>query len=149
MDQIEHDIITRCLHMVYGQLLTEEVGVGLWSIERLIFLVRYMTGPGRPTTLQEELRAVQQTFQIYQVEGENQFQVEVRNVDLQTPVGRNTLLYEICQHGMELLHNGCRLQRIVLFQNGGHLAYTFTDIDGQTYGGTVYGEEPESGGAPV
>lgn len=150
MNRIEQNIIIRCLHMVYGQLLAEEAGMGLRSIERLIYLVRYMVRPEAPTaTLQEELCVIRQVFQIYRAEGEAEFQVEIRDADPRIHVERNTLLYEICQHGMELLHNGCHLQRVELFQNGGQMAYTFTDMDGQAYGGTVYGEEPGHSGAPV
>lgn len=146
MNGIEHDIISRCLHMIYGQLLTEEADVGLRSIERLIFLIRYMAKSEVPTaTIQEELHVMQQVFQIYRGEDETEFQVEIRDTDPRMHVGRSTLLYEICQHGMELMHNGCRLQRVVLFQNDSQLAYAFTDMYGQAYGGTVYGEELDPG----
>lgn len=148
MNRIEHDIIIRCLGIVYGQLLSDEAGHGLQSIERLTALVRYLAKAEPPVSaLQEELQVIWQVFQIYQAEEGPEFRVETRDLDPQMRVGHNTLLYEICQHGMELLHNGCQLRHVVVFQDGGQLAYTFTDADGQSYGGMIYGEngDPEGG----
>lgn len=148
MNIIERDIITRCLHVVYGQLLTEDAGVGLKSIESLIALVRYMARPESPVfTVQEELWVIGQVFQIYQAEDGPSFHVDAGGLDVHMQVKHNALVYEICQHGMELQHNGCQLRSVALFQDHGRLSYTFMDADGQSYEGMIYEEEagPEEG----
>lgn len=137
MNRIEYDMIARCLHIIYGQLLTEGAETGLRSVERLISLVRYMVKSELSSTLGEEAQMVQQVFQIYQPD----FHMDFNGLDAWTSVVHSTLLYEICRHGMELFHNCCQLQRVALFRAEGHLAYTFTDLGGQTYGGMIYGEK--------
>lgn len=139
MNRIQYGLISRCLHMIYGQLLTDETGLGLRSVERLIALVRYMArSDSLSSTLEEELQVIRQVFRIYQPD----FRAELDGLDPRRPVAGGTLLYEVCRHGIELLHSSCPLQSLTLFQaQEPQLSYVFTDGAGRTYGGMIYGEK--------
>lgn len=138
MNHIEHDILTRCLHMIYSQLLTHHADAALESMERLIYLIRHMETSTAQATLQEELQTVREVFLIYRTsELLPDFQVACTVPEPRPTVSRNTVVYELCQHGMELIHSGCRLLGVTLTQEEGQLTYVFTDAEGGTYKGTV------------
>lgn len=150
MNQIEHSILTRCLNVIYGELLTDRSDIALESIERVIALVRYMEDREDPrSTLGEELDAVREVFQIYCGEqGAAELEIGCSGLDPQLPVWRTTVVYEICLHGMELLHSGICLQSLLLAQRQEHLTYVFSDTSGATYGGTIYGKRLQPNAGP-
>ena len=138
MNNIEHDILTRCLHMIYTQLLTYSSDTALESIERLIYLIRYLSNPVSQSTLAEELHTIQEVFNIYPASAS--FEIDCSSANPQTLVQRCAIVYEICQHGMELMHNGYALQSLSISQEPTQLTYTFTDTSQNIFRGTIYGQ---------
>ncbi|HJB51616.1 MAG TPA: hypothetical protein H9772_00870 [Candidatus Oscillibacter pullicola] len=92
----------------------------------------------RRATLEDELRAVRAVFRICR--GEAGLETGVSGLDPYLEVERTTVLYEVCQHGLELLHGGVDLRRLVLFRQREDLQYYFLDRDKRVYGGTIYAE---------
>ena len=88
--------------------------------------------------LEDELRAVRAVFRICR--GEAGLETGVSGLDPHLEVERTTVLYEVCQHGLELLHGGVDLRRLVLFRQREDLQYYFLDRDERVYGGTIYAE---------
>ncbi len=150
MNQIEHSILSRCLNAIYGELLTNKSDISLESMERLISLVRYMEDrESLQCTLGKELNMIQEVFRIYQQNyGVAELKIDSNTVDLQSRVLRTSVVYEVCQHGMELLHSGIPLEKITFYQKQGYLTYVFSDTNGKTYGGTIDGEETRSNTEP-
>lgn len=140
MTLIERDLLTRCLGALYGQLLTGGADAALTSIEGVTWLVRYMAAGKSPrrATLEDELRAVRAVFRICRCEAG--LETGVSGLDPHLEVERTTVLYEVCQHGLELLHGGVDLRRLVLFRQREDLQYYFLDRDERVYGGTIYAE---------
>ncbi|MBQ9330715.1 MAG: hypothetical protein IJ221_07045 [Oscillibacter sp.] len=139
MNSFENNILSRCCHLVYHQLLTGRADTALASVERMTTLIRYMadTASSR-TTLGEELAIVRTVFELYQADGsDGAFSVELGNAEPRTPVARTTLVYEVCQYGMELLHSGVTLRSLRLAQSGREITYTFLDDGGTAYGGML------------
>ena len=137
MDQnvLSGNLLNRCLHQIYEQILTGDHEAGLRSVERLIYLVRYISRPaGSMTTVEKELQAISEVFHIHQIQlgvDENQ-----QGPEQIVPVG--SLLYEICQHGIELIHGGCQLSSLRVVTEETQITYTFTG-NGKIYGGTING----------
>ena len=104
-------------------------------MERLIYLVRYISRPaGSMTTVGKELRAISEVFHIHQMQLDmDRIQ---QGLDQIVPVG--SLLYEICQHGIELIHGGCQLSSLRVVTGETQITYTFTG-NGKAYGGTING----------
>lgn len=137
MDQnvLSGNLLNRCLHQIYEQILTGDHETGLRSVERLIYLVRYISRPaGSMTTVEKELRAVSEVFHIHQIHlsVDDPQQRPERIV----PVG--SLLYEICQHGIELIHGGCQLNSLSVVMDEAQITYAFVG-DGRIYGGMING----------
>lgn len=103
-------------------------------------MVRYMAAgkSSQRATLENELRAVRAVFQICR--GEVGLETGVSGLDPYLEVKRTAVLYEACQHGLELLHGGVDLRRLVLFRQREDLQYYFLDRDERVYGGTIYAE---------
>ena len=100
-------------------------------------------------TLGKELNMIQEVFRIYQQNyGVAELKIDSNTVDLQSRVLRTSVVYEVCQHGMELLHSGIPLEKITFSQKRGYLTYVFSDTNGKTYGGTIDGEETRSNTEP-
>lgn len=138
MDQnvLQGNLLNRCLHQIYEQILTGEHEAGLRSIERLIYLNRYISHPaGSLTSVEQELQAITEVFQIHRV----RLDVADRGQLPERFVPAGSLLYEICQHGLELLHSGCPLTGLTLSSETPQITYAFTDTDGTCYGGTING----------
>ena len=148
MNQIEQNLLTRCLGAIYGQLLTGSSDSALDSLEELTFLVRYMTDshPGQQVDLEEELYAVRTVFQICRPEAGTGIETDASASDLRLQVDPTAVLYEICQHGLELLHSGVDLRKLALSHDGTCLRYCFFDREDHSYGGTIYaeGHQPKS-----
>ena len=78
MNSFENNILSRCCHLVYHQLLTGRADTALASVERMTTLIRYMadTASSR-TSLGEELAIVRTVFELYQADGrDGAFSVE-------------------------------------------------------------------------
>ena len=110
MNLIERDMLTRCLGPIYEQMLMGDTDAALASIEGVTWLVRYMAA------------------------GKSSQRATLENEQ------RTAVLYEACQHGLELLHGGVDLRRLVLFRQREDLQYYFLDRDERVYGGTIYAE---------
>ena len=129
------NLLNRCLHQIYEQILTGDHEAGLRSVERLIYLVRYISRPaGSMTTVEKELHAISEVFHIYQLP--LTIEHSLHEADRIVPVG--SLLYEICQHGIELIHGGCLLTSLNVAMEKAQITYAFTG-DGTIYGGTIDG----------
>lgn len=140
MNLIERDMLTRCLGPIYEQMLMGDTDAALASIEGVTWLVRYMAAgkSSQRATLENELRAVRAVFQICR--GEVGLETGVSGLDPYLEVKRTAVLYGACQHGLELLHGGVDLRRLVLFRQREDLQYYFLDRDERVYGGTIYAE---------
>lgn len=103
MNLIERDMLTRCLGSIYEQMLMGDTDAALASIEGVTWLVRYMAAgkSSQRATLENELRAVRAVFQICR--GEVGLETGVSGLDPYLEVKRTAVLYEACQHGLELL----------------------------------------------